>query len=251
MREGLREGGEEMAIIDEVLSSITGDSRVREVRACVNWTAVLSSRLGLASTMKDPGGGHHCHGVVRDVGALHEKSGRELAEWVNSRVLLEASIGMAALNSLLEIDESRCSELNASELLAKRGEGKRVAIVGHFPFIPKLREVARELWVIEKRTIPGDLPEDAAEEFLPRAHVVAITGTAFINHTIDRLLELAQNSFRVILGPSTPLSPVLLEHGVDAISGTLVVESDLVLRYISQGATFQQVKGVRLLTMVR
>jgi uncharacterized protein (DUF4213/DUF364 family) len=44
---------------------------------------------------------------------------------------------------------------------------------------------------------------------------------------------------------------MLFEHGVDVVSGTKVVDADLVLTLISQGATFRQVKGpgVRLLTM--
>jgi hypothetical protein len=55
----------------------------------------------------------------------------------------------------------------------------------------------------------------------------------------------------MLLGPTTPLSPVLFDHGVDIISGTKVIDTESVLRCISQGATFQQVKGVRLLTLVK
>jgi uncharacterized protein len=53
----------------------------------------------------------------------------------------------------------------------------------------------------------------------------------------------------MVLGPSTPLSPVLFLHGASIISGTGVVDEAAVLRSVSQGATFQQVEGVRLLTM--
>jgi uncharacterized protein (DUF4213/DUF364 family) len=67
-----------------------------------------------------------------------------------SESLLEAAIGMATINSLLEVDEERCLALNGGDLIARKGKGKRVAIVGHFPFIAKLREIAKELWVIEK-----------------------------------------------------------------------------------------------------
>jgi uncharacterized protein (DUF4213/DUF364 family) len=55
----------------------------------------------------------------------------------------------------------------------------------------------------------------------------------------------------VVLGPSTPLSAVLFDYGVDVISGTRVVEPGLALRCLSEGATFPQIKGVRLLTMER
>jgi len=48
---------------------------------------------------------------------------------------------MATINSLIEVDEQRCFQLNAGDLLVRKGEGKRVAIVGHFPFVPRLRSV--------------------------------------------------------------------------------------------------------------
>jgi uncharacterized protein (DUF4213/DUF364 family) len=165
---------------------------------------------------------------------------------------MESAIGMATINSLIEVDEQRCVELNAGDLLAKKGEGKRVAIVGHFPFVPRLRKVAKELWVIEKNPQEGDVTEAEAENLIPQADVVGITGTAFTNHTIERLLELCNpKAYVVILGGTAPLSPVLFDYGIDAISGTKVIEPETVLRCVSQGATFRQLKGVRLLTMRR
>jgi uncharacterized protein (DUF4213/DUF364 family) len=66
------------------------------------------------------------------------------------------------------------------------------------------------------------------------------------------LLELCNPAaFFVILGGTAPLSPVLFDYGISAISGTKVVNSETVLRYVSQGATFRQIEGVRLLTMVK
>jgi hypothetical protein len=48
------------------------------------------------------------------------------------------------------------------------------------------------------------------------------------------------------LGPGTPLSPVLFEHGAIIISGARVVDEVAVMRTTGQGATFQQVEGARL-----
>jgi uncharacterized protein (DUF4213/DUF364 family) len=128
-----------------------------------------------------------------------------------------------------------------------------VVVVGHFPFIPKLKELANNLWVIEKRPLEGDLPEDAAGEILPQCDVVGITGTTFINHTLGPLLAHCKGSFVALIGPTTPLTPVLFDYGIDVISGTKVVEPREVIRFISQGATFRELRhhGVRLLTMMR
>jgi len=55
---------------------------------------------------------------------------------------------------------------------------------------------------------------------------------------------------RMPLSP-TPLSPVLFDYGASAISSTRVIDPETVLSCVSQGATFRQIKGVRLLTMER
>jgi len=187
------------------------------------------------------------------VGHLTEKKAFDLALYSRSEHLLEASIGMAALNSLINIDESKCVEANAYEILLEKGKGKNVAVVGHFPFLSVLRGSVKNLWVIEKRPLEGDLPEEAAEEILPRCDVVGITGTSFINHTLEDLLTQCKGSFVALIGPTTPLSPVLFNYGIDGISGSKVVDPQQVIRFISQGATFKELHrhGVKLLTMMR
>jgi uncharacterized protein (DUF4213/DUF364 family) len=173
-----------------------------------------------------------------------------LAELARSTELLEASIGVAAINSLLEIDDSLAAQLNASEVLMSRGRGKNIALVGHFPFINQLRSVAGQLWVIEQHPVEDEHPAQTAADLVPQADVVAITGTALINHTLDGLLALCRSDALVmVLGPSTPLSPALFDHGAAIISGARVIDEDAALRTIAQGAIFQQVEGVRLLTL--
>jgi len=233
-------------IHDDLISSLSEDSVVREVYTCVFWTAVVSKHCGLSSTFRDE---HPHHGMVRGVGDLRNKSALELAEYAKSDNLLEASIGMATINSLIDIDETKCDAENALDVLIEKGDGKDIAVVGHFPWIPKLRKVARKLWVLEQRPQAGDLPAEAAEDILPKADVVAVTGTSLINHTAEKLLGLAKGSFIVMVGPTSPLSPVLFDWGVDVVSGTKVVEPEKVLRSISEGAIFPQVQGVKVLNM--
>jgi uncharacterized protein (DUF4213/DUF364 family) len=243
--------GAAVNILDDLIASLSGEATAREVRIGPFWTAVWSRACGLASTI---GLGEHEHGAtfVEDAGGLAGKSAIELAGLAYSERPLEAGIGLAAINSLLDVDESRCVELNAGDLLIERGRDKKVALVGHFPFVPALREAAARLWVLELRPQPGDAHAEEAEAIMPQAEIVAITGSAFINHTIERLLGLCRpNSFVVVLGPTAPLSPVLFDHGVDVVSGTRVVEPELALRCLSEGATFRQIRGTRRLTMER
>jgi uncharacterized protein (DUF4213/DUF364 family) len=237
-------------ILDDLMEGLA-DAPAHEVRVGRFWTAVWSRHCGLASTT---GPGEHRHGsrFVRDAGSLAGRSALELARMAHSDSTLEAGIGMAAINSLLEVDEARCVERNAGDLLVERSRDRRVALIGHFPFVPALREAAAKLSVLELHPQEGDAGAEEAEVIVPQAEVVAITGSTFINHSLERLLALCRpDAFVVILGPTTPLSPVLFDHGADAISGTRVVDPELALRSASEGATFRQIQGIRLLTMER
>jgi uncharacterized protein (DUF4213/DUF364 family) len=242
-------GDIKMGIIDDLLSTLNYEATAKDVRQGPFQTAVLTRYCGLASTPHDPGP-HHEQTPVKEAGLLLEKDTKELAYMANSLSPMESAIGMATINSLTEVDEQRCAELNAGDLLEKMGHDKRVAMVGHFPFVPRLRKVVKKLWVIEKNPQEGDFTEAEGENLVPQADVVGITGTAFTNHTIEHLLELCNsNAYVVILGGTAPLSPVLFDHGINAISGTKVINPALALRCVSQGATFRQIKGIRLLTM--
>jgi uncharacterized protein len=239
-----------MNILNDLLDNLDMDAPVRTILVGVHWTVVCSRFCGLASTIS--GDKPHGHDPVRSVGHLHEKSARELAEYARSDNILEASIGVAAINSLLEVDVSTAAEINAVDVLIEHGRGKKVALVGHFPFIAKLRPAVGKLWVIEQHPTEGEHPAESAAELIPQADVVSITSSALINHTLDRLLALCHPKALVMtLGPSTPLSTVLFNHGVSILSGSMVVDETAVLRTVGQGATFQQVEGVRLLSLRR
>ncbi len=238
-----------MNILEDLLSSLPNDNiPVQKVIIGVHWTLVSSKYCGLGSTMvrqELPG-----HSQVRDVGHLHEKSAQELASWVLSDNLLEASIGIAALNSLLVFNEGKATQENAADIITRESQGKNLAIIGHFPFIDRLKTTTRNCWVIEKKPIGYDFPEDAAKKYIPQSDVIAITGTAFINHTIKGLLSLcALGSIVMVLGPSTPLSPVLFKYGITYLSGARIIDKDAAINTIQQGASFPQVKGVRLYTL--
>ena len=239
-----------VSIVNDLLQRLPEDAEVRSVLVGAHWTAVCSRHCGLASTViaDKP----HGHARVREVGRLHLKTAHELAEYARSEDPLEASIGVAAINSLIEADPKCAVELNAADVLAEKGRGRKVALVGHFPFIPALRRAAAELWVLERHPSEGEYPADMADKLLPLADVVAITGTALINHTLDHLMALARaEALILVLGPSTPLSSVLLDHGASLLSGAVVADEAAALRTIAQGAVLPQVEGLRLLTIAR
>ena len=218
-------------------------SVVEDLRICSFFTAVTSRTVGLASTLRRIP--HRGAGPpLRRAGDLLPASARALAELAFSDRLLEASVGLAALNSLLEVDPSRCDESNAGDLLEDQGRGRRIAVVGDFPFVKGLGRVADELWVFEQgdRVGPDHAPADRMPELLPRAELAAISSTTLLNHTLDGILAALDDScFKMLVGPSTPLTPALFDLGFDALCGSIVVDRRQTLADLSQGATFRQV----------
>jgi hypothetical protein len=246
-----------MKLLDDLLA-VLPDGEVLDVCIGLHWTAVIArsngqARCGLASTLPTP----HNHSAEPDVpqaGHLHTLSALELAHLACSEQPTQASIGVAAINALLPPQPDRWRDLNAEAMIAAHGIGKTVVLIGSFPFVPRLRSCVGRLFVLELQPKDHELPAEAAPAILPQADVVAITGTTLINHSLEGLLALCAPGVTVLLlGPSTPLSPILFEHGIDVLSGSVVTDIDQVLAAIKQGANFRQVHraGVRLVTMSR
>lgn len=242
-----------MSVVDDLLLAVPQEGvGVRDVRVGPFWTVVWTERgAGLASTQRDA---HtpHGHSLIRWVGDLQEHTANELAGLLRSKSPMETGLGMAALNALLEVDEAALTDRNASEEIVQRGRGKRVVIVGHFPFIPSVRREVGHLDVLELDPGPGELPPEAASDVVPLADVVAITGTSLLNGTFDSLIQRCRrDAFVMMLGPTTPLSPVLFDYGVDLIAGTQVLDPPLAMTLAGQGAIFRQIRGVRLVTLAK
>jgi len=246
-----------MQIIDKLLSSLERDETVHDVRIGTHWTAVAIGasegiRCGLATTCGADESECQARPSVREAGRLIGRRALELARLVNSDSVMEASVGLATINALLDVDLTRCVEVSAEEIIIERGAGKRVAMVGHFPFVSRVRRAAQALWVLELRPQGDDLPAARAADLVPQADVVAISGSTLLNRTFAELISLCPpDAYVLVLGGSTPLSPLFFEDGVDAVAGAYVVDVQAVLNAVSQGADFRQIPGKRLLTMYR
>jgi hypothetical protein len=236
-----------------LLEATPGDREVTDLVVGAFSVGCVSRRLGLASLARPPLP-EHAFRPVQEAGRLLPCSARTLATRLFDGSVLEASIAVAALNSLIEPPLSRCQELNAALLLAQRGEGRHMAVVGHFPFVERLRGIARHLDVFElpEGLREGDLDIELLPERLPRADVVAVTGTTLTNQTLSTILEhVRTDAFVVLIGASAPLSPALFEYGIDAICGAHALDVAATMAALSQGATYRQLSAVQRLTLLR
>jgi uncharacterized protein len=245
-----------MEILRSILASLKTDAPIEEVRRGLHWNAVVSAGCGLSSSMSQDA---CCTGqeesLLGSKSSFTEMSALELAEYSLSDDLGASSLGVAAINSLIEVRGEEYSGVDGLDLIYEVGKGKNISIIGHFPYLEKLSTVAKNLWIIEKHPQPGDITEEGGKECLPISDIVVISGTTLINHTLSGILSLCKGgSVRMLLGPSTPMTPVLFDYGIDILSGSTVTDRAIVLKHISEGADFMRLKktgAVRFLSMVK
>ncbi|MFI5504738.1 Rossmann-like domain-containing protein [Corynebacterium kutscheri] len=154
---------------------------------------------------------------------------KDVAQLAKSWNFTEAAFGMAAINAwwgarhrVVENGFELMESTSFEELFNPYAElvaGKTVGIVGHFPFAYRALAGAGEIKIFERNLRPGDYPDSASEYLLPECDYVFITGSAFVNKTMPRLLELSKDAFTVVVGPSASCAPFLLEYGVNDLLG--------------------------------
>lgn len=238
------------AIVEAILGAVAAVPEADLIDLTVGsfWTAVhTSSGTGMASSMRSEA---HLHGrnPIADAGVLGTWTLHELTELLRSESPPEAAVGLASANALLGDSARGLTEEKAVAILRKRGAGRKVAMIGHFPFADRLREDCGELWVFERglNRHEEDLDEEVMGRLLPEAEVVAITATTLLNRTLPSVLDrIHTDAFVMLLGPSTPMTPALHVFGIDVLCGTLVDDPERVLRAVSQGAVTSQITGIR------
>jgi uncharacterized protein (DUF4213/DUF364 family) len=228
------------------------DGEIEQVQIGFRWTAVVSlselgRRCGLATTRRIAQG--HGRDVLPEAGRLHSYPAGELAAAILEHPHpLMHSVGMATINSLLAPVEEAPGDPDAESLMASLGAGKHVSVIGHFPFTERLRQKVGKLDVLEKDPRAGDLPAEAAQRVLPECDVIAVTAMTLLNGSFETLEGLfPEHATVIMLGPSTPLSPLMFEHGLDILAGSVVEDIDAVINGVAQSASYRQLHtlGIR------
>ena len=231
-----------MKLVDDLLESVARlDCPVK--RACVglHWTVVESKHTGMAHTYKTSD-----KLELESSGNLVGKSTLDLAGRLRSWKPLEASLGVAALNSLID---PVGTVGNVFEHILRSAAGKTVTVIGRFPSNDQIAQAAGRVHFLEMEPQDGELPPCACEEVIPESDIVLITATALINKTLPRLLELSRHTTTVVLGPSTPMNGVLFRYGADILAGIRVTNTDALISSVAQGVKrFGRLAGIEPIT---
>lgn len=237
-----RKGGKDMwQIYDELINEIPEELTVLQCMIGASWTLVRSEKgLGIAMTIK----GGKTGTELSNISGMQLK---KLAEYSKSWNMLEASLGMAAINAAFNnpsqvmditgepmVKSDNPEKYNAFKVLEPNIQGKKVATIGHFPDIEKFNEIC-ELSILEREPQAGDYPDAACEYLLPEQDFVFITGAAFTNKTMPRLIQLSKKAQIVLVGPSVPVSKTLFKYGVNLIASFVVIEQQLTWKAVQEG----------------
>ena len=218
------------ALYDALLAGIDSAAPVLSIAMGEQW-CLAAAGTGLGIAMHTPGASIPPLYPAGLAGLPLSQAARAVKSWN----LEEASFGLAAANAFYNTP-SRLAGLPDYGHYADGLDftGMTVGIVGHMHGPAGLREQARQVYVLERDPRPGDYPDSACELLLPRCDLVIITGSSLINKTLPRLLSLCPNAYTILTGPSVPLCPVLLDFGIDRLSGLVVTQREAMAAHVRQ-----------------
>lgn len=214
------------ALYDELISAVPEDLTVEEAVCGMLWTMVRASNGGVGLAMTT-----NRHGVPMRARELAGMSLRRAAELVRSWSFIEAGLGAAAMNAFYNTPE-RMEKLGARENPGRfctdgiPHEGARVCLVGALRHPEGTFDGAASIVTLEREDLPETYPDSAAEFLLPGCDIAVITGSAMVNKTLPRLLELSVGAHTVITGPTTPLAQPLLRFGAGRLAGLVITDPD-------------------------
>ena len=114
-----------------------------------------------------------------------------------------------------------------------------------------MKQIAAHLDILELDPGPGDLPSSEAADVIPKADAVIITGTTLVNGTFDAIAKLTEGTYCMILGPTTIMSPILFDYGIDDICGVRIADPEATIRFLSEGGSFRDIVGAEQIILSR
>ncbi|MGD1886894.1 MAG: Rossmann-like domain-containing protein [Cohaesibacteraceae bacterium] len=226
----------------DLASSINSDAIVDDVLVGLNWTMVRAGDLtGIA---RSPERGTQGARTVREDAPISGRPLRELALWLCSLDPLRRSIGLAAVNAYWNRAIGIPNETYRFKGLDTNGPwgfarfdppGEGLVIVGGFRGVQKRLPNAR---IVEREPKGNDIPASDAPEAFGKAAAIAITAQTLMNGSLEPLLHHATVCPRVMLvGPSTPVSPILLSYGFTEVCGLAITDRDQAAQFIKETGT--------------
>ena len=160
------------------------------------------------------------------------------------------TIALAVLNALLAPMVESLPRLDALEWLLTNCWQQKTAVVGYLPFHSHLQNVAASLEILAETPAKQEFYLHEAPCVLPQANIVVISGTALVNNQLDELLFWIRSQAKVMLfGSTTPLTPALLNSGIDIVASSVVTNIPQAYEAVVSGKRLQAMPGVRCVAL--
>lgn len=221
-------------IEDALVGSIAPGIRVDKVLIGYNWTMVRAGDLvGIA---RSPARGTEGARTIRPEGGFAGCALSQLANHFKSGDPLHRSLGLAAVNAYWNRPDADYPAIKPTGGLAGiEPPGDGVIIIGGFRGAQKRLPKAR---IVEREPRGNDIPAETAEPFIRNAQTLVITAQALMNGSLEPLRRIARSvPCRMLVGPSAPLCPLLLELGFHQISAAVVQDADAVEAFVAESGT--------------
>ncbi|HQO09526.1 MAG TPA: DUF364 domain-containing protein [Clostridiales bacterium] len=117
-------------------------------------------------------------------------------------------------------------------------KNSRLVMVGFFrPVVKLLQEKGVDIYIADKGNNMGD-EEELTDRLNSWAEAAILSSTSIVNGTYDSLISMCGKRYPVaMLGPTTPLFPeIFKDYGVSILAGSVVNDSDMIMKLIRQGA---------------
>lgn len=219
---------------DILINGIPTGIRVRRIMRGKAWTGAELDNGGFGIAMRTAG-----QSIKRLFPSLEGMEAAEAAQAVMSWNMEEASEGMAVINAYYN-SQSRMVSLGCRDDYNRRvtsgmeTKGKKIALIGHLKLHPDALMGAKEVYIMDREPHEGDYPDSACEYILPGCDMVIITGSAAVNKTMPRLLELSKSAQTIVVGPTVPLCPELKSCGIARLSGLVVTDVEGITGWMTE-----------------
>ena len=197
---------------DILQQGLPEDLRVARLVHGVSWTAAVLSDGKVGVAMHTAG-----ETVPRMFDSLIGLSLREAGKALLSWNMEEASEALAAVNAYYNSVGCPYTAPESKTLDRIDMQGRTVGMIGKMIGHSNMTE---ESFAAVKKL------------YMPLCDLVIITGSAAINKTLPRLLELSRHAQVIMTGPSVSCCPPLLDLGIDRLHGRIITQKDAMLEAI-------------------
>lgn len=217
-----------------LIDGVSDELTVKQLVHGPAWTGAELSDGSFGIAMHTP-----VESVPRMFDSLVGMTAKAAAEAVMSWNLEEASEGMAVINAFYNTVERMKekgweAEYDRICTTSMETEGKTFAFIGHLRMPSETVRGAKMVYIIERDPRPGDYPDSSCEYILPECDITLITGSAAVNKTMPRLIELSKNGEVILIGPTVPMCPELKKLGISRLSGMVVRDKQGLIDWMTQ-----------------